>query len=401
MGDSSSEDMIFLLDTSTSMFRNDSAETSRVMRSIAAIQSTIDKKIKIDPKDRCSIVTFARQVHYLNEMVFTSAEIRNYIEQNSEYEKETALGEALAQAVQLILKEMRFIGQKLYRIIIFSDGIYQTTRVNPINIAKVAMQLGIVIDVVRFGAAQIPGNILKKLTEMTHGDYYYVASPSDLDQTVEKLSKKKEKKHSTIFDKKDDSEDVMIQEMMAEIADIPLKLEQMTEDQKLHAIYNVEKGKKLICTICYTDRCMVDKTGFFGCGRFCSNCLTPFHLHCAIMWSDQQNAKKGGSKSSTKMFRCPHCFYLLKIPISDVERSGNDTLDENSRILKKIENKGGILDSQICNSEDCGILFNKMVDTTVYQCSSCQSYFHLECAAKEWMKEKKCPYCKKYVALEQ
>ncbi len=146
---------------------------------------------------------------------------------------------------------------------------------------------------------------------------------------------------------------------------------------------------------------MVDKTGFFGCGRFCPNCLTPFHLHCAIQWSESQNNKKSGTKSSIKQFRCPHCFYLLKIPISDVEHSGNDKLSEENRILRKVNLKSHDINGQICNSEDCGIILKTENDQTVYQCSSCNSYFHLDCAKTAWQKEKKCPYCQKYVSIEQ
>ena len=32
-----------------------------------------------------------------------------------------------------------------------------------------------------------------------------------------------------------------------------------------------------------------------------------------------------------------HCFYLLKIPISDVEHPGNDKLSEENRILRKVD----------------------------------------------------------------
>ena len=401
MVDTSSEDLIFLLDTSASMFRNDGMDDNCITRSLQVIEKIIDKKIKIDPKDRYAIVLFGQKVQTIPDMVYTREEIMTFIEEYASFEHSTALGDALSQTVQLILKQMRFIGQKLFRLLILSDGSNQVSRINPINIAKIAMQLGIVIDVIRFGAGTIPGNLLKKLADITHGEHIYISDPNELDAVITKLSKKKEKKHSTVFDKKDDSEDSVIQDMLGEIADIPLKLEQMTEEQKNQALYNLEPGKKLTCTICYSDRCMVDKTGFFGCGRFCPNCLTPFHLHCAIQWSESQNNKKSGTKSSIKQFRCPHCFYLLKIPISDVEHSGNDKLSEENRILRKVDLKSHDINGQICNSEDCGIILKTENDQTVYQCSSCNSYFHLDCAKTAWQKEKKCPYCQKYVSIEQ
>lgn len=396
-----SEDMIFLLDTSASMYRCDGAEANRLAKSIHAIESMITKKVKIDPKDRYSLVLYAKKFAAMNDMVFDATEIMEFITEKAEFEHQTSIGEALTQAIQQVLKQMRFIGQKLFRILILSDGITEVAKVNPVNVAKVAMQLGIVIDVVRFGPAQIPGNILKKLTDMTHGEYFYVSNNNELEQAIDKLAKKKEKKHATIFDKKADGEDILLQEILSEIADSPLKVEEMTEEQKDAAIYNVEKGKKLVCTICYSERCMVDNTSFYGSGRFCPNCLTPFHLPCAIMWSEQQNAKKGGApKTSTKLFRCTHCFYLLKVPMSDVEKTGNDNLDDNSRILRKLDAKSAKLDNQICNSEDCGSLLYPD-DGTIYQCTACNSFFHADCAKSQWSKAKKCPYCQKYVSFEE
>jgi hypothetical protein len=395
----SSEDVIFILDTSASMYRSD-GDTNRLMHGILAIEQIIEKKIKIDKNDRYAVVLFGKKIHSMQDLVFTADEVKTFIQNKTEIDHETLLGEALSRAIQLILKQMRIIGQKLSRIIIISDGMAQMSKINPMNISKIAMQLGIIIDVIRLGPPQIPGNLLKKFTDMTHGDHYYVSNLSELNDAVDKVSKKKEKKHATIFDKKGESEDFMVQEMLSEIADIPLKLEEMTEEQKEQAIYNLEKGKKLTCTICYSDRCMLDKIGFYGCGRFCPNCLTPFHLHCALMWSESQS-KKSGTISKIKQFRCTHCFYLLKIPISEVEiASGTGDVDENF-MMRIVDHKATDLNNEICSTEDCGVLLSNTTEDIVYQCSACNSYFHAECLLRYFNKEKKCPYCKKIVSIEQ
>ena len=194
---------------------------------------------------------------------------------------------------------------------------------------------------------------------------------------------------------------MMAEEMLGEIADLPLRLEDMTEEQKEQAIYKLEKGKKITCTICYSNNCMIGKTSFMGCGRFCPNCLTPFHLHCAKMWSEQQSNKKGGGKpthNATKLFRCPHCFYLLRIPTSDVERPSREgRMNENIQ-FKQINLASFPGDNHICNAEDCGVMFNKQSEGQVYQCSSCDSLFHIDCGQKVMQKERRCPYCEKIVS---
>ena len=244
-------------------------------------------------------------------------------------------------------------------------------------------------------------NILKKLCDMTHGEYYYVGNNDEMMAVVDRIAKKKEKKVSTIFDKQDD-DDFMAQEIMADLADIPLKPEAMTEEQKAQAIYNLEKGKKLVCTICYSDKSMADQTSFFGTGRFCPNCLTPFHIDCAMMWAEQQSAKKGGGKKSTKTFRCTHCFYLLKAPQPEVERKGKDIDSGQSGTLRKVSSAelGGANHGQICNTLDCGVIL-RASDRDIYQCTLCNSYFHKECAAKEFAKERRCPYCRASVQMQE
>ena len=399
MGDSQSEDMVFLLDTSSSMYRNDNEDNRRIEKGILAIEQIVQKKMEIDPQDRYAAVTFAKETHSMGDMCYTATEIIAHIQKSAEFEHVTALGEALSEGIQLILKQMRFIGQKQSRIIIISDGLAQLTSVNPINVAKIAMQLGIIIDVIRFGQAQIPGNLLKKLAELTGGSYIYVASEIELSDAVERLALKKESQHSTIFDKTE-SNDVMAQEILAEIADIPLKLEDMTEEQKNQALYKKETDKKLVCTICYVNKCMQDKTSFLGCGRFCPNCLTPFHLHCAIMWSDQQSGNKSNRPSdAAKLFRCPHCFYLLKIPVSNLEKKGSETAYGAEVMLKKISTSSLGTEAHICNVDECGVLISEETDGAVYQCTSCHSVFHLDCGAGAVQKDSRCPYCKKPVTI--
>jgi rubrerythrin len=401
VSETSSEDVVFLLDTSTSMYRDDHGNGSRLMKSIQAIQQLIQKKMKVDAKDRYAAITFAKSSAGMADMFFNEEPIMEFIYANAEFGHETDLGNALSQGIQLILKQMRFIGQKLSRIVIFSDGLTQMYQLNPLNVAKIAVQLGIFIDVVRFGKVQIPGNVLKKLSDMTNGEYFYVASEQDLVAATDKLAKKKEKKHATIFDKQED-DDFMAQDIMADLADIPLKVEQMTEQQKEQAIYNLEKGKKLVCTICYSDKSMADQTSFFGTGRFCPNCLTPVHLDCAIMWAEQQNAKKGGGKSSgSKTFRCTHCFYLMKIPSPEIEKKGKELELGQSGVIRKVA--GSELANSdrkhICNTPECGVIL-QTTDKDLYQCSVCSSFFHRDCAAKEYQKDRRCPYCRTSVKFE-
>ena len=136
-------------------------------------------------------------------MVYTREEIMLFEEYTS-FEHSTALGNALSQTVQLILKQMRFIGQKLFRLLILSDGSNQVSRINPINIAKIAMQFG---DSDRCHSIRSRNNswefIEKTAGYDPWGTYLYFRSERIGCCHYEIIEK--EKKHSTVFDKKDDS----------------------------------------------------------------------------------------------------------------------------------------------------------------------------------------------------
>jgi hypothetical protein len=198
-----------------------------------------------------------------------------------------------------------------------------------------------------------------------------------------------------LFDKKDES-DILVQEMMAEIADIPAKFEDLTVEQQSQVL----KKDPVTCSICYMDNCMTCETSFYGCGRFCPTCLNPFHLHCAVSWAEQQMEKKG-IKLDVKLLRCVHCFYLLKIPVSQVERKANgDTMRD--AILEKVSSSslGAKFNDEICNQKKCGVVFDANVDKVVYRCTNCNALFHRDCAKEAWNTTKQCPYCKKTASFE-
>ncbi len=61
------------------------------------------------------------------------------------------------------------------------------------------------------------------------------------------------------------------------------------------------------CGICFNIRDPVKKLDFSLSGRYCPSCGTGFHLHCINEWAE--------SHGEHHVVRCPHCFYLLKIPV--------------------------------------------------------------------------------------
>ena len=311
MANTSSEDTIFLLDTSRSMFRKQYDGQSRLSLGIDAIKQYIQKKRELDKSDRYSVVTFSGAVKQQNEMYFDASPVLDFIKANAEFESGTAFGEALASALRIIVSELRKIGEKTIRILILSDGISLMSKMNPLNVAKIAKQLGIIIDTIRFGPAKVPGNVLKRVSEVTRGDYYFASDGVEFRNAVNEVSEKKEQYTATIFDK-DSGDSNVSNELLSEIAGELLKLDELNPEQKFK-IFKGKQDEQLKCSICYSNTCPMCETSFYGCGRFCPNCLTPMHLHCSIEWSNQQNKDNGNNNGRYKIFRCVHCFYLLRI----------------------------------------------------------------------------------------
>ncbi len=360
------------------------------------VKTLVNKKHDLDLNDRFGVVVFSSEIQSMDELVYGFDGINEFLLNNFELRRGTALGEALARAVKLIIKELRKIGEKQPRIILLTDGVVQDTQVNPIKIAKIAQGLGIIIDAIRVGPAKTPGNIIKRITEITAGAYEYATDLETLQALTLKIAAKKLIRVKTFLDK----DNVVTQNIFEnEIAGTLLKIEDLSDEEREEHLYKPEWMKKLQCSICYSDKCSTCNVNFYGCGRFCPNCKKPIHLHCAIKWAENQ--MKGKPKmSEDKIFRCPFCFYLLRIPISQfgAARSCNKDTEEEEDANIAIEKKTfaevtpTVLD-EICPL--CSTLFEVARDKYVYKCSACEAFFHIDCLNQAMIDERVCPACKR------
>ena len=379
-----------MIDISRSSFRKDILNKRRLYWELKSLKDIIEKKREIDPKDRFSVILYSDKIFELKDYYRNYQAIKDFI-----YEQAEIIGRTrfpLDKAVKSIIREKRKIGQKLFRIIIISDGFIYPGMANPIKFAKAANDLGIIIDFVRFGKGVISGNILKRVVEITGGNYYFIQDEFEYDEIIEKVAAKKKIKISSILSEGDD---VSLDEMSKDIASPLLKLDNLTEEQKSQINF-----EDLNCAICHSERCMVCETGFYGCGRFCPNCLKPIHLHCAMQWAQQQRSEQN---SNQLVLRCPFCYYLLKIPISmHREKTNNLNAGETNSIDKiKFASEAGEIMTAVCGHPECGIMFDESEDVYVYKCEACDNYFHVDCLKKAYAEKKACPYCSRPSELQE
>lgn len=380
-----SEDTVFLLDISRSMYRRDLDSKPRIYWALLSLKHIIEKKQKVDANDRYSVIMFSDKNYEIDNFVYSFNDLFKFIEENAEIVGRTEL--PLDKAVKSIINEKRKIGQKIFRIIIVSDGFIHPRVSNPIRYAKVANDLGIIIDTIRFGKGMISGNIIKRLTELTGGVYYFINNLLEYQNVIDKVAEKKKIKMASFLD--DNKEDTL-DAISKDIASPLLKIEELSDSQQ--ANINFEELK---CSICHSKECLTCETSFYGCGRFCPNCLKPIHLHCAIKWSEQQQGNNSNGEDEYKILRCPFCYYLLRIPITlQREKIQLDEFAGENYIRKiKFSDDSSELMTSVCAHPECGIMFDDNMDPNVYKCDACSQYFHIDCIQKDITRTGKCPNC--------
>jgi len=300
------ENLVICIDTSRSMFRKDFGP-NRLKSCITAAKTLIKERFNLENLSAFALIRYSDNAKKVVD--FTTSVFRDNLNQALTSLKcggYSAMGDAMALSIKSLIAELRKIGAKTPRIILISDGNYMNSTVDPIKMARVAQGLNIRIDTLGVGKAR-QDNILKKISDITGGRYFYNNDPESLIRSAQEIADDNYKTYRSGKDK-------MIENpaFLRKIAANLLRVQDLTKDQEQHAkqIRGEVDFKK--CSICFSDQNPYTKGSFYVTGRYCPNCTTPFHIHCLAAWADSQKdhqVKRSGTA------RCPHCFYLLKIPI--------------------------------------------------------------------------------------
>ncbi|MFX0145425.1 MAG: VWA domain-containing protein [Candidatus Hodarchaeota archaeon] len=300
------ENLVICIDTSRSMFRKDFSP-NRLRCCISAAKTLIKERFNLDSLSAFALIKYSNEPEKIID--FTTASFENSLNEalNSlNCGGYSAMGDALALSIKTLIGELRKVGAKTPRIVLISDGNYLKSVVDPIKMARLAQGLNIRIDTFGLGNAR-QDNVLKKISDITGGRYFYSNDYESLNRAAKEIA---DDNYKTYGSKKE----VLIENpaFLRKIAASLLRVQDLTKDQEQRAkeIRGEVDFKK--CSICFSDQNPYTKGSFYVTGRYCPNCATPFHIHCLAAWADSQKnhqVKRSGTA------RCPHCFYLLKIPI--------------------------------------------------------------------------------------
>jgi len=387
------EDLVICIDTSRSMYRKDFSP-NRLACCISATKTLIKERFSLDNLSAFALIQYSDKA----EMVVDFS--------NSTFESKitealgsltcggySAMGDALALSIKTLIGELRKAGAKTPRIVLISDGNYMKTAVDPIKMARLAQGLNIRIDCFGVGNTRRE-NLLKKISDITGGRYFY---NNDLESLIRSAKEIADDNYKTYGSGKE----TLIENpaFLRKIAADLLRVQDLTKDQEQRAkqIRGDVDFKK--CSICFSDKNPYTKGSFYVTGRYCPNCTTPFHIHCLAAWADSQKEHQI-RRSGTA--RCPHCFYLLKIPIEVTQiqklqiltRGSKDETAKKPEIMpaKYIQDVGLMGEEALFNAcPVCHMIFEE--GQSAVQCGNlqCNALYHEDCFKK--LKKGHCKSC--------
>ncbi|MHA1275118.1 MAG: VWA domain-containing protein [Promethearchaeota archaeon] len=388
MQDYKIEDTVILLDTSRSMIKKD-FKPNRLTVALKAAKNFIIKKLSIDPKDRIAIICFGDTTKKLISFTNEQDKLLDSFKR-LQITGKGLVHEAISFALQLLVEEMRKIGGKIPRIFIISDDKLNNDLNRLQKILNIAKGLGVFIDTCQLGKTEdYKQSTLKRIAQLTGGDYGYFTNSKAVINAGNAFASKKLIKESTDYfgPSQDKNKPAPL------ISEVALSLRRPTIFEIKRMMQDGGRGQEK-CQICHSIKSPITNKDFYAEGRYCPSCDRPMHLSCAGMW-----AKKSEYKEN--VFRCPFCFFLLRLPKSIIKLI--EETDSKSEQKIQIIEEPKIKETEMIKIPDneveqieascsyCHSIFT--ADTGAYKCNNCGAYYHEPCLKKMYEEIKACRVC--------
>jgi len=382
------EDTVILIDASRSMFKKD-FEPNRLSIALQVAENFIKTKFIIDSKDKILLLSFGKIVRKLSPFSYDEDFLIKSLKKIQISGKGNVY-EGIAFSLQLLIEEMRKIGGIITRIFLISDNKININFNNKLQkLIKVAKGLGVFIDVCQIGKSDDVKKVtLKRMTQLTSGEFgYFNNSKALINAGKSFASKKSRQKTSDYFSPNQKSK------LPPLISEVAISLRRPTVLEIRLMMSGRDKGQEK-CQICHSIKAPMTGADFFSEGRYCPSCDRPMHLSCAALW-----AKK--TEYNDNVFRCPFCYFLLKLPKSvlklmDITSTSSnqkikilDVVDVNQTKMEEIPEDNIAQINASCSY--CHGIF--LGETKVYRCEKCGSYYHEPCLEKMYGEIKACRFC--------
>ena len=393
MPDLKIEDTVMILDASRSMLRKD-FKPSRLGVQLEASKNFIKSKLSIDMKDRISVITFGNTTKKLIDFAFEEDKLIESLKK-VQISGQGFLHEGIAFALQILVEEMRKIGGKTPRVFIITDNKLKIDIKKLTKIIEIAKGLGVFIDACQLGGKQDYGDFsLKRITQRTGGDYGYFDNSKALVNAGKEFASKKDVKGIADYFSPEEKKDIA--PLVSEIA-LPLRRPTLLD---IRLMIGGSSRRQEKCQICHSIKAAVTGADFFSEGRYCPSCDRAMHLSCAAMWAKKTEYKEN-------VFRCPFCFFLLELPRAALKLVKDKTEElSDVRIVEEddiFETKFSLIPDEKIDDIDASCSYCHSIflgDFKVYQCESCNSYYHEPCFQKMYKEIKACRYCGAKIILK-
>lgn len=198
-------DIVIAIDVSLSMSINDFSSNQQTINRLEAARETAKYFISNRPNDRIGVIGFAGQPYKVTPITlshsFLPALIDREIIISDDVTPGTAIGSAIASSANLIDTTAKDSKSKI--IILITDGSSNSGKIAPLEAAKLAKDLGIKIYTLAIGTkhGRLPSRTmnapmqefdtetLKKVAEITEGQYYRAQHFSALAASFEAIDK--------------------------------------------------------------------------------------------------------------------------------------------------------------------------------------------------------------------
>ena len=121
------------------MFRTD-YQPNRLQACIYALKKLIEDRIKEDESSSFALIQFADKANKVVDFTNFTEQLYSGLD-SVRFGGRSAMGDALAMAITLIIGELRKIAAKIPRILVISDGNYTRTAVDPLKMARLSQGL--------------------------------------------------------------------------------------------------------------------------------------------------------------------------------------------------------------------------------------------------------------------
>ncbi len=396
MAASQFENICFVIDASRSSARADLQPT----RLDACKQSVLGfiqqrRSMEEDVQTFYSLVVVGREIKTL----FTFGDYPTPDSFKTELDKvfpggTSNIAEGMGLAIKLHIEDIRVSGTRTPKIIIIGDGhITESEHTTPEKMAKIAAGLGIKIDAIKIGASNHSQD-LHEIAQVTSGKFFKAPKNEDLMKIIEQIASE----YPGVSNNKPKN----FSKMLEKIA-VPLKSDAEMKQDSSEIVARIRKQSNYNkCGICFHIRDPVKKLDFSLSGRYCPSCGTGFHLHCISEWAE--------SHGDHHVVRCPHCFYLLKIPVE---------IQQTALLHEEFKKENGVEKSHVqiegykirvttahklgeaaiyASCPVCNVIFEGENEVVMCGNPSCNTIYHVKCFQN--IGNRPCKVCGKTLLLK-